>query len=179
MASRQLKVSDNVVRKLKEIAHKMSGSLEVGFLEGPTENGVPIAAIAFWNEYGHGGRFPAPPRPFFRTMIEKEKHTWPGKIKALAKKDGYDADKILRSMGEGIQGALMQSITELTAPPLSPTTLMLRKKFWSNPQDIRARDVVAAQQAVASGEDGASGTQAKPLIWTGQMLNHTGYRVIK
>ena len=25
----------------------------------------------FWNEFGHKGRFPAPPRPFFRTMVAR------------------------------------------------------------------------------------------------------------
>jgi hypothetical protein len=53
----------------------------------------------------------------------------------------------------------------------------LRLKFGNNPQNIRARDVVQAQRDVAAGEPVASGTQGKPLINTGQMLNSTGYRV--
>jgi hypothetical protein len=50
-------------------------------------------------------------------------------------------------------------------------------KFGNNPQNIRARDVVQAQRDVAAGLPVASGTQAKPLIWTGDMLNSTTYKV--
>jgi hypothetical protein len=173
-------VADNVTRKLKEIATKMSGSVEVGFLEGATyPDGTPVAAVAFWDEYGHGGQFPAPPRPFFRTMIEKEKPTWGGKVGALMKATGDDGAKTLALMGEDIQGALIKSINDLTAPALSPTTLILRQIYGNQPESIRARDVIAAQELVAEGYKGATGTQAKPLIWTGHMVNLTGYKVMR
>lgn len=173
-------VSDNVTRKLKEIAHKMSGSVSVGFLEGATyPDGTPVAAVAFWNEYGHAGPFPSPPRPFFRTMIEKEKPTWGGKVAGLAKATDNNGPKVLALMGEDIEGALKQSITELAEPALSPTTLMLRKKFGNSPENIKLSDVLEAQKAVARGEQGATGTQAKPLVWTGNMLNSVNYEVKK
>lgn len=173
-------VADNVTRKLKEIAQKMSGHVNVGFLEGATyPDGTPVAAVAFWNEYGHGGPFPSPPRPYFRTMIAKEKPTWGGKVASLAKVTGDDGPKILALMGEDIDGALKQSIVELVAPALSPTTLVLRQIYGNNPGSIRARDVLAAQELVKEGYAGATGTQAKPLIWTGHMLNSTGYKVFK
>jgi hypothetical protein len=90
-----------------------------------------------------------------------------------------DGHRTLAFMGEEIDGALKQSIIDLVAPPLSKTTLRLRLKFGNNPQNIRARDVVQAQRDVAAGEPVASGTQAKPLINTGQMLNSTSYVVLK
>jgi hypothetical protein len=174
------KVSDNVERKLKEIAQKMSGHVDVGFLEGTTyADGTPVAAVAFWDEYGHGGPFPSPPRSFFRTMIAKEKPTWPGKMAAMAKFTDNDGPKMLALMGEDIQEALIQSITDLTEPALSSTTLVLREIYGNKPEDIRARDVLAAQELVKEGFAGATGTQAKPLVWTGWMLNHTGYQVKK
>jgi hypothetical protein len=80
-------------------------------------------------------------------------------------------------MGEEIDGALKQSITDLTSPPLSPVTLRLRFKFKNQPQKIRLRDVYGAIGDVRKGRKLASGTQAKPLIWTGDMLNSTSYRV--
>jgi hypothetical protein len=146
----ELSVSDNVVRKLKEIAAKMGGSLEVGFLEGATyPDGTPVAAVAFWNEFGNGS---APPRPFFRTMIAKESPSWPAKIMALAGSHdtmiNYDGAKILALMGEDIDGALKQSINDLTSPPLAESTIK-RKGF------------------------------SKPLIDTSHMINSTSYRVIK
>ena len=90
-----------------------------------------------------------------------------------------DGHRTLAYMGEEIDGALKQSIIDFTSPPLSPTTLRLRLKFGNQPQNIRARDVVQAQRDVAAGDPIASGTQAKPLVWTGQMLQSTSYRVLK
>lgn len=166
--------------KLKEIAAKLEtgATLKVGFLEGATyPDGTPVAAVAFWNEYGHGGRFPAPPRPFFRNMISKEADSWPDKISKALKYTGYDTKRALSMIGEDISGALAQSITELDSPALSETTLMLRKLFGNNPEEIRARDVLAAQQMVRDGEEGATGTQAKPLVWTGHMINSIDFEV--
>lgn len=177
----QLKVSQNVARKLAEIARSMGGgAVEVGFLEGATYgDGTPVAFVAYEDEFGHGGKFPSPPRPFFRTMIKKEAPSWPGKMAALAKATNYEGPQVLKFMGEDIEGALKQSIIETNEPALSPTTLALRAKFGNNPQDIRITDVLAAKDAVRNKTATlASGTQAKPLVWTGHMLNSTGYRVI-
>jgi hypothetical protein len=177
----QLPISQNVERKIKAIAVKMSASLEVGFLEGAIySDGTPVASVAFWNEFGHGGNFPAPPRPFFRPMIAKESPSWPAKMAALVKATDGDGPKIMVMMGEDIQGALIDSIRSADVAPLSDTTLALRAKFGNSPGKITLKDVLAAQRAVADGTATlASGTQAKPLDWTGHMLNSTGYRVIK
>jgi hypothetical protein len=115
-----MSASDKLAAKLKGIAAKMSGSVEVGFLEGATyPDGTPVAAVAYWNEFGNGS---APPRPFFRGMIASESPSWPAKVTALAK-SGNDAPKILALMGEDIDGALKQSINDLTAPPLAQSTI--------------------------------------------------------
>jgi hypothetical protein len=143
----------------------------VGFIDSDQ------APIAFWNEFGHKGRFPSPPRPFFRTMVSNESGKWPQMMAGELRRSHMDGHRTLAFMGEEIDGALKQSIIDLTAPPLSRTTLRLRYKFGNNPQNIRARDVVQAQRDVAAGEPVASGTQAKPLIWTGDMLNSTGWKV--
>jgi hypothetical protein len=179
MANQSLPVSERVNRKLQEIVRKMGGgSVQVGFLEGATyPDGTPVAAVAFWNEFGHGGPFPSPARPFFRGMIAKESPGWAVKMGAMAKATNYDGPKVLALMGEDIAGALRESIGDLTEPELSPTTLALRAKFGNNPGAIRARDVLQAQKDVASGKAGATGTQAKPLVWTGHMLNSISYEV--
>lgn len=121
MQAKQLKVSEAVERKLKEIASKMSGSLEVGFLENATyPDGTPVAAVAFWNEFGTVN---APPRPFFRQMIAKESPTWAGKIAKLAVATDDDGPKVLALMGEDIDGALKQSINDFTSPALAQSTI--------------------------------------------------------
>ena len=171
MAAKTILLSDAVAAKLKEIAKKVHGSVDIGFIDSDQ------APIAFWNEFGHGGRFPAPPRPFFRTMVAKDSPQWPKMMAQELKSSNFDGAHTLAYMGEEIEGALKQSIIDLTAPPLSKTTLRLRAKFGNNPQTIRARDVVQAQREVADGAPVASGTQAKPLIWTGTMLSSTTYKV--
>lgn len=174
-----LSVAENVNRTLTDIARKMGGGkVQVGFLEGATyPDGTPVAAVAYWNEFGHGGNFPSPPRPFFRAMIAKESPSWPGKMAALAKAYNFDGQKVLAIMGEDIAGALRESIIDTNSPALSPTSLVLRARFWGHPGDIRVRDVLSAQEAVAKGNAGASGTQAKPLVWTGHMLASVGFEV--
>ena len=171
MARRSIAMSDAVTAKLKDLAAKARGSVQVGFIDNDQ------APIAFWNEFGHKGRFPAPPRPFFRTMVAKESPHWPAMMAGELKRSKMDGYKTLAFMGEEIDGALKQSIIDLVAPPLSKTTLRLRLKFGNQPQNIRARDVVQAQREVAAGMPGATGTQAKPLINTGQMLQSTSYKM--
>lgn len=177
-----LTVAENVNRVLTDIAKRMGGgSVQIGFLEGATyPDGTPVAAVAYWDEFGHGGHFPAPPRSFFRTMITKDSPTWPGMMAKLVKENNYDGLKVLKLMGEHIDGELKKSIHDTNTPELSKTTLRLRSKFWGNPQDITITDVLKAQRDVAKGRKNlamASGTQAKPLVWTGHMLASTGYQI--
>ena len=171
MAARSIKMSEAVTAKLLELAKKAHGSVQVGFIDNDQ------APIAFWNEYGHKGRFPAPARPFFRTMIASESGKWPGMMATQLKASKMDGKKTLAFMGEEIEGSLKQSIIDLTSPALSPVTLRLRFKFGNQPQNIRLRDVYNAIGDLHKGKPVATGTQAKPLVWTGQMLNSTSYKV--
>ena len=172
-----LSVAENVNRTLTDIARKMGGGkVAVGFLEGSTyddEGGTPVASVAYWNEFGHGGNFPSPPRSFFRTMIAKESPKWAGVMATYAKAANFDGAKVLGLMGEYIGGDLKESIINTNSPPLSHTTLVLRKRFWGHMGDIRISDVLAAQH----GGKEASGTQAKPLVVTGHMLASVGFEV--
>ena len=178
MAGRTLKTSALVGAKLKALAALAGGSVSIGFMEGATyPDGTTVASVAFWNEFGHKGQFPAPPRPFFRTMISGNQSKWPGMMVKSLKATKLNGQKTLAYMGEEIDGELKQSIIDFSDPALSPTTLRLRAKFGNSPEKIRARDVVEAQQDVRDGKELASGTQAHPLIWTGHLLNSTSYRV--
>ena len=181
MAGRTLKTSALVGAKLKALAALARGSVSIGFMEGATyPDGTPVASVAFWNEFGHGGKFPSPPRPFFRTMISENQSKWPSMMAKSLKATRLDGQKTLAYMGEEIDGELKESIINTSSPPLSKTTLRLRFKFGNHPENIRARDVLQAQRDVAKGRKNlgmASGTQAEPLIWTGHLLNSTSYRV--
>lgn len=124
MAERTLQGSDAVMKALEDIAKRMGGGeVSVGFMEGATyPEGTPVAAVAFWNEYGVPSRNQSP-RPFFRQMIAAESPTWPGKMAKLAKATDYDGDRVLALMGEDIKGALQKSINDLQDPPLAPSTV--------------------------------------------------------
>lgn len=124
MAGRTLQGSDGVMKALEDIAKRMGGGeVSVGFMEGATyPEGTPVAAVAFWNEYGVPSHN-QPPRPFFRQMIAAESPTWPGKMAKLAKATDYDGDRVLALMGEDIKGALQKSINDLQAPTLAPSTV--------------------------------------------------------
>lgn len=182
---KQLSVAENVNRALTNIARRMGGgSVRVGFLEGSTyPDGTPVAAVAFWDEYGHGGNFPAPARSFFRDMIKKESGKWPKKMADLAKANHYNGTKVLQLMGEDIAGALKKSIIDTNTPSLSETTIILRNRFGNNPQDITIMDVLKAQRFAATGRGSAfvasnmNSSLAKPLVWTGHMLASVGFEV--
>lgn len=121
-----MSLSESLAAALGDIARKMDGSVEVGFMEGATyPDGTPVAAVAFFNE---NGTSTAPARPFFRTMIAKESPTWGGKMAKLAKATGNDGPKILEFMGEDIEGALKQSINDFTDPGNAESTIA-RKGF--------------------------------------------------
>ena len=151
--------SDSVMKALEAIAKKMGGgSVSVGFMEGAAyPDGTPVAAVAFWNEYGvpeHN----QPPRPFFRTMIAEDSKNWPAMMAGQAKVTNYDGPKVLARMGEAIGGALRQSINEFTTPALAPSTLAARigksKAGSYNPETV-----------------------GKPLIDTAVMVNSIYYQV--
>ena|ERR1700739_4989514 len=180
-----LGIASRVQAKLDEIARKLNkaGTLKVGFLEGATyPDGTSVAEVAAYQEFGTpNARFPIPPRPFFRTMIAKESPGWPDAVLNLIKAYDYDTDRVLDAMGQLIKGQLQQSIIDTTSPPLSEVTLMLRSMQGSagNPQiNVSLRTVYEAIGKVKAGEQhGVSGTGAKPLVWTGQLLGSVDYEV--
>ena len=176
-----LKGGKKIQKVLAKIGKDLSNSrVKVGFLSGSNyTDGTPVAQVAYWNEFGHGGRFPSPPRPFFRPMIAREADQWGEKLAEALKFTKYNGPKALAIVGQDIVESLQASIANNNGPELSATTKVLRREFWKNPQDIRARDVLAAQKAVESGDEGASGTQAKPLMWTKTMIRAVDFEVEK
>ena len=153
MPDKVLSGADGVMKALEDIARKMGGgNVAVGFMAGATyPDGTPVAAVAFWNEFGRGvqseqGNYFQMPRPFFRQMIAKESPTWAPKMAKLAKATDYDGPKVLALMGEDIKGALQQSINDFTTPALKEST-------------VEAKGF------------------AKPLIDTSHLLNSVAYSV--
>jgi hypothetical protein len=170
-------LADSVRKQLESLASKMgSGTLSVGFLEGEVyPDGTPVAQVAYWNEFGTST---APARSFFRTMVTAQSGTWGATMSVLAMQNELDGKKTLNQMGKIIAGELQESIVNTNAPALSEVTLLLRSRFWTNPQDITGADVGRAKRDVAAGKTGdVTDTQSKPLVWQGIMLQAVSWEV--
>lgn len=119
-------------RHLQEIEKRIGrgAHVRVGFLESATypskgegSKALPVATVAFWNEYG---TVRAPSRPFFRTMIERKSPRWGVSLGNILRANDYDAERSLALMGEGIRGQLVQSIRDWSEPPNAPYTVKVK-----------------------------------------------------
>lgn len=115
-------------RILTEMEAKLgSGALvRVGFLEGATypatakgKGGLPVATVAFWNEFG---TVRARPRPFFRQTIREKSPGWGASMARIVKQQNYNAEKTLALMGRGIQAQIQHSIN-MWPPDNAPSTV--------------------------------------------------------
>lgn len=112
---------DKLARVLADIADKMSGTVDVGFLNGATyPDGTSVAQVAFWNEYG---TTKTEMRPFFRTMIAVESFGWGILMGKAAKHYDYNGAMVLQFMGVKISEQLQQSIAGWRYPGNRPSTI--------------------------------------------------------
>ncbi len=154
------------------------GTLRVGFLEDAMypDGQTHVATVAAIQEFG-APRAGIPPRPFFRTMIKSRSPGWPATLAKILPAVDYDTDKALGNMGGQIRDQLVQSIDDLTAPPLSPVTLMLRKMRIGRMDDkVTFPMVLEARRRVAAG-DSYGGVSTKPLVFTNVMRSKAAYEI--
>lgn len=179
MATLTLSGGEKLEAKLAEIASKIAkgGTLRVGFLEDATyPDGTPVAMVAAIQNFGAPARG-IPPRPFFTNFITNNSAKWGEQFVAALNAMDFDLEKALNAMGGAMAGQLQESIIETNAPPLSKVTLLLRQRF-SDHTNITFDDVLAAWSDIAEGvEPTISGSGAKPLVWTGHMLQSVDYEV--
>lgn len=98
-----------------------ASSLKVGFLEGATyPDGTSVPFVAAMNEFGTAT---SPPRPFFRNMVAEKSPGWGKALGRIAAANGYDMEKTLALMGEGIRGQLQKSIQMFDSVPLAKSTI--------------------------------------------------------
>lgn len=132
MATKTLEVKggEKLVRALQRIAARIGDrttSVDVGFLEGATypagkgENaGLPVAQVAFWNEFGTKR---APPRPFFRAAIAQHSAEWGTELGKAVKQTDYNARNAMSIMGLVIGDQIVASIVATNSPPLAQSTI--------------------------------------------------------
>ena len=165
---------DLTMSELAAIAKKLKLATKVscGFPEGSTyDNGTPIATAAAANNYGSPAKG-IPPRPFFSNAITEHSKEW-GQVLAIELRAcQLDTKEALSRTGAHVVGDIAASLIATNGPPLSQVTLLLRQRFPDR-QGMTFADVMRARHDVANGiQSTLSGTGAKPLVWTGKMLNH-------
>lgn len=126
---------DRLKRVLRELEGKLKpGAVQVGFFEGEKYTPVhplrgtkrkplPVAQVAFWNNFGTK-RMPA--RPFFTSAVAAEATHFGRRVEALAKATNYDSPRMLALLGESMQRAVVKSIVAWSQPPNSPKTVKIK-----------------------------------------------------
>ena len=106
--------------ELNKIA-KASEWLEVGFFpQSVYPNGIYVAQVANWQEYG---TYTAPPRPFFRTCIQNNSSSYGLVFATYLKNHDYDIDMSFKYLGNKVKYDLQASIEDWSTPPNAPITI--------------------------------------------------------
>lgn len=141
------------------------------FPDAAYDDGTPVAYVMNIQEYG-APAVGIPPRPYFSTAIHAHEREWSKQLAAgvLAVARGKrTAEQVLTGVSQLAAGHVRAQIAATSSPPLSPTTLMLRK--WRREgREITGSTVGAAAAAVAAGED-YSGVPSDPLRDTGYAIS--------
>lgn len=128
-------MADAINDFLNKVASQLeSKQVKVGFINGATyPDGTSVAMVAAGNEWGIPENN-QPPRPFFRNAISEHKKEWSEAV-SRGLEAGYPVDQVLELVGAKIQGDVQESIATLVDPPLSPTTLHIRRTRKDRPTD--------------------------------------------
>lgn len=142
---------------------------KVGFMDSSKyDDGTPVAYVAVIQEFGAPEKS-IPPRPFMRPTVARDKQKWADLaergVKAI-ERGSTNTRTVLDKIGGVAAGGVKRSIQEVTSPPLSPVTLVLRK--WKREgRTITGKTVgQAAAYANSPGAD-LSGASTKPLVFDG------------
>jgi hypothetical protein len=146
--------------------------VKVGYVDSSKyEDGTSVAYVAAIQEFG-SPQMSIPPRPTIRPTVDRDEGKWRNTAIAGAKAIANGSQTItgvLDVMGLQAAGGIKKSISQLTSPPLSPTTLRLRKLKRDGVQ-IGGR-VVGEAHAYANSEGAdLSGVSTKPLVFDGIMI---------
>lgn len=103
------------------------GIVRVGWFGGIRyEDGLSVAQVAKWQEYGTAGKYPIPPRPFMRPVLHGQGNQMREhlrKIYSKALKDNKNTMDVLGRFGEYVTSSIRQSIRMTVNPPNRPITV--------------------------------------------------------
>lgn len=143
----------------------------VGFFESAHyADGTPVAYVAAIQEYGSG---PIPPRSFMRSTVAEQGYRWVEQLRqgSTAVLEGrYTAHQVIEIMAMGAAGDIGKKIASITTPPLSPVTLQARQNDPTGDKRHTITGKKVGEFARFIGPINVSGTAAKPLVWSGLMI---------
>lgn len=133
------------------------------------EDGTPVAYVALIQEKG-APEVGIPARPTMSPTFNEKREEWTKTIadgmRAVARGEAT-GDDVLTAVGLQAAGDIKQAISTLSAPPLSPVTVLLRK--WKKEgRKITGATVGEAAKAIKDGVQ--PGGDDKPLNASGLML---------
>ncbi len=129
----------SVVRKsntklLDRLAKLQDGSVAIGFFAEDTynETGIPVAQVAYKNEFGGMGEFgQIPRRPFLRRTIHEQEGNWARNAVKAFKDTEFDTDKAMGRIGESARGDVVQTIHKIASAGGNSPDTVARKGFDS------------------------------------------------
>lgn len=100
------------------------GIVRVGwFSQHRYSDGLPVAAVAVFNEYGTPT---APARPFVRPVVHGQKQTILENLKhhyKTALRNNTNTNKVLTLIGEDVKWRIQAQILATNTPPNAPSTI--------------------------------------------------------
>lgn len=172
----------SALKKLsKTLKSAHAEKLQVGWFSSANyKSGLPVAQVAFWQEYGTKT---APPRPFFRPAIDDNQNKWGALVESgiqVVIEGSATIDNVFNGLGLTVQADIKNAINS-THHDLSPITLALRK-LRDDGYTINGTLVGAVADAVNKGETGsgqlgAPSANTTPLNDTGIMMASLTYNI--
>lgn len=126
-----------VIRQLNSalmdrIQRLADSSVEVGFFpESTYDDGTPVAAVAYKNEYGSKGEG-VPMRPFMRQTIHEKENEWIRTTVELFQKS-TDDDKAMQIVGNVMAGDIKEKIYNWTTPSPHNSPATIKRKGFDKP----------------------------------------------
>lgn len=106
----------NIFKVFKNIKEH---NIKVGYFRNG-ESGTTIADIAKWNEFG---TYVAPPRPFIRNTIAKNRKKWLKDYIELSKKYSFMPEAYTYEFADGVKADLIDEIKNGEFEPNAPITI--------------------------------------------------------
>lgn len=132
------------MKRLEALIKRMDGldgtEVQVGFFEedryGPENGNLPVALVAYFNEYGHSiGVQGVPERPFMHETFESRMNLFhiARSMKAVfvaAIHDGRSTDRLLKNTGDMVKDMIQVSIEDY---PGSNAPSTIKRKGFNDP----------------------------------------------